>query len=149
MWMGENVTQVLSHDSCVCNSFLCGGFSSATGSICGMEGNCSGISQPLTNGRPLWKRSELPSSVKVRATPPCVWDMGGWEENRGARRACALLAAWWSARRQQSGGQSMRRIDLFALEAGQKRMREKRWESVEWRMLSSAPTCVVSNTPPH
>ena len=36
---------------------------------------------------------------------------------RSARRACALLAAWWSARRQQSGGQSMRRIDLFALEA--------------------------------
>ena len=33
--MGEKVTQVLSHDSCVCNSFLCGGFSSATGSICG------------------------------------------------------------------------------------------------------------------
>jgi hypothetical protein len=62
--MGENVMQVLSHDSCVCNSFLCDGFSSATGSICGMEGNCSGISQPPANGCPLQKRFKLPSSAK-------------------------------------------------------------------------------------
>jgi hypothetical protein len=39
--------------------------------------------------------------------------------------------------------------DCFEHDLGQKRMREKRWEGVEWRMLSSAPTCVVSNTPPH
>ena len=32
----------------------------------------------------------------------------------------AILAAWWSAQRQQSGDQSMRRIDLFALEAEDK-----------------------------